>query len=197
MSISKAVSANTIKPIETLWRGYRFRSRLEARWAVFFDTLGVLWEYEPEGFVLPSGRYYLPDFKIQEIGWFEIKPKTEEINLMDVYPKEGSLEDEFFNINEVRGGILYGTPGPIGDFCLKEGSYAGCVSWDSPYFFCECPECGSIGFEFDGRSARVKHKPNCSVPNIGCDKNYNSDSPRILAAAQRARSARFEYGESP
>jgi len=26
-----------IKAIETQYRGYRFRSRLEARWAVFFD----------------------------------------------------------------------------------------------------------------------------------------------------------------
>lgn len=52
-----------MKAIETVYRGYRFRSRLEARWAVFFDELGVEWRYEPEGFELPSGRY-LPDFFI-------------------------------------------------------------------------------------------------------------------------------------
>lgn len=39
-----------IKAIETKYKGYRFRSRLEARWAVFFDALGVRWEYEIEGF---------------------------------------------------------------------------------------------------------------------------------------------------
>lgn len=39
-------------PIETRYKGYRFRSRLEARWAVFFDVLGVRWEYEPEGYDL-------------------------------------------------------------------------------------------------------------------------------------------------
>lgn len=54
-----------IKPIETIYKGYRFRSRLEARWAVFFDALGVEWEYEPEGFNLPSGRKYLPDFRVK------------------------------------------------------------------------------------------------------------------------------------
>lgn len=37
-----------IKPIETIYNGYRFRSRLEARWAVFFDALGVEYQYEPE-----------------------------------------------------------------------------------------------------------------------------------------------------
>lgn len=43
-----------IKPIETIYNGYRFRSRLEARWAVFLDSLGVKYEYEPEGFELPD-----------------------------------------------------------------------------------------------------------------------------------------------
>lgn len=54
-----------IKPIETEYNGYRFRSRLEARWAVFFDALGVSYEYEPEGFELPSGKKYLPDFRVR------------------------------------------------------------------------------------------------------------------------------------
>lgn len=64
-----------IKPIETLWKGYRFRSRLEARWAVFFETLGLNWEYEPEGFELPDGSRYLPDFYLPDQGrYIEIKP---------------------------------------------------------------------------------------------------------------------------
>ena len=69
-----------IKAIETRYKGYRFRSRLEARWAVFFDALGLKWEYEPEGFELPSGRY-LPDFKLLGIGvtrksiYTEVKPE--------------------------------------------------------------------------------------------------------------------------
>lgn len=53
-----------IKPIETIYHGYRFRSRLEARWAVFLDSLGVKYEYEPEGFKLPDGSLYLPDFRV-------------------------------------------------------------------------------------------------------------------------------------
>lgn len=53
-----------IKAIETEYNGYKFRSRLEARWAVFFDALGVEYEYEPEGFELPSGKRYLPDFRV-------------------------------------------------------------------------------------------------------------------------------------
>lgn len=57
-----------IKPIETVYNGYKFRSRLEARWAVFFDSLGIKYEYEPEGYRLPSGDKYLPDFKVKCYG---------------------------------------------------------------------------------------------------------------------------------
>lgn len=57
----------SIKPIETVYRGYRFRSRLEARWAVFFDACKVKWEYEPEGYNLGNGLYYLPDFLLHDV----------------------------------------------------------------------------------------------------------------------------------
>ena len=59
---------SSIRPIETIYNGYRFRSRLEARWAVFFDALGVEYEYEPEGFELPNGGRYLPDFRVKCYG---------------------------------------------------------------------------------------------------------------------------------
>ena len=60
---------NHIKAIETTYKGYRFRSRLEARWAVFFDTLGIPWKYENEGYqkeidtdLGTKTKRYLPDF---------------------------------------------------------------------------------------------------------------------------------------
>jgi len=51
-----------VKVLETEYRGIRFRSRLEARWAVFFDQLEIEYEYEPEGFEFDDGTRYLPDF---------------------------------------------------------------------------------------------------------------------------------------
>ena len=64
-----------IKAIETSYGGYRFRSRLEARWAVFFDSMKWEWEYEKEGFNL-GGICYLPDFWLPKIGaWAEVKPE--------------------------------------------------------------------------------------------------------------------------
>ena len=56
-----------IKAIETVYKGYRFRSRLEARWAVFFDACSVKWEYEPEGYDLGNGLCYLPDFLLHNV----------------------------------------------------------------------------------------------------------------------------------
>lgn len=64
-----------IKAIETQYKGYRFRSRLEARWAVFFDALGIEWEYEKEGYDLGEAGWYLPDFWLPSASMFtEIKP---------------------------------------------------------------------------------------------------------------------------
>ncbi len=53
--------------IPTEYKGYKFRSRLEARWAVFLDALGVKWEYESEGYYLGDGIYYLPDFRLHNV----------------------------------------------------------------------------------------------------------------------------------
>lgn len=65
---------NRLKPIETLYKGYRFRSRLEARWAVFFDALGVAWDFEPQGFDLGEEGLYLPDFWLSTVSmWAEVK----------------------------------------------------------------------------------------------------------------------------
>lgn len=66
-----------MKAIETVYKGYRFRSRLEARWAVFFDALDIKYEYEPQGFDLGECGRYLPDFWLPTFGggmFCEVKP---------------------------------------------------------------------------------------------------------------------------
>lgn len=69
-----------IKAIETKYDGYKFRSRLEARWATFFNALDIPYAYEHEGYDL-EGVWYLPDFWLPSLDcWIEIKGKepTEE-----------------------------------------------------------------------------------------------------------------------
>ena len=68
-----------IKPIDTIFKGNRFRSRLEARWAVFFDELRIKYDYEPEGYALAEHGNYLPDFWLPEFKlWVEVKPNSPE-----------------------------------------------------------------------------------------------------------------------
>ena len=83
-----------IKPIETVYNGYRFRSRLEARWAVFFDAAGIEYQYEPEGFVLSEGVRYLPDFFLPKLSaYVEIKRNNlDEDSLYDAEQKCESLQ---------------------------------------------------------------------------------------------------------
>jgi hypothetical protein len=63
-----------ITSIETAYNGLLFRSRTEARYAVFFDALGVPYAYEPEGFDLSVDGWYLPDFWLPAHRvWLEVR----------------------------------------------------------------------------------------------------------------------------
>ena len=64
-----------MRPKETKYKGYRFRSRLEARWAVFFDALGLKWLYEPEPFDLHFDyEDFIEDFDMDEEELLELHP---------------------------------------------------------------------------------------------------------------------------
>lgn len=64
----------TIKAIPTRYAGHLFRSRLEADYACTFDSIGIAWQYETEGFELSNGMLYLPDFYLPQIrAWVEVK----------------------------------------------------------------------------------------------------------------------------
>lgn len=87
-----------IKAIETVYNGYKFRSRLEARWAVFFDALGIEYQYEPEGFDLGEAGWYLPDFWLPNDDWFvEVKP-NDQISEQDL--KKTHALDSAINLPE-------------------------------------------------------------------------------------------------
>lgn len=107
---------NDIKAIETEYDGHRFRSRLEARWAVFFNAIGLTYEYEIEGFEM-DGTRYLPDFYIPSLNrWFEIKGKPlslDEIKKCEEFCRR--LDNE-----NIKYSVLIGSPNlcaiRVGDF---------------------------------------------------------------------------------
>ncbi len=64
-----------MKAISTFYRGNYHRSRLEARWAVYFTELGIRYEYEKEGYKTQNFNY-LPDFYFPKLDfWGEVKHK--------------------------------------------------------------------------------------------------------------------------
>ena len=185
-----------IKPIETVYKGYRFRSRLEARWAVFFDSLNIPYEYEKEGFQITSDIYYLPDFYLPHLDlWIEIIPG---------YPQEWPEHPVFWLHDIMRENEKPRNEWPLQNFIVLKGTpfyaedtysgyywpYMGYISGDNCYLWWECPVCGKIGIEFDGRAARLCR--NCCPDS---DKSYNANSPKLIAAYMAARQARFEHGE--
>lgn len=57
----------------TTYSGVNFRSRLEAKWAAFFDIVGWTWEYEPA----TEFRGWIPDFRLlgaERDVFCEVKP---------------------------------------------------------------------------------------------------------------------------
>jgi hypothetical protein len=180
-----AMRQKEIKAIETEYKGYRFRSRLEARWAVFFDALGIKWEYEKEGYELPCG-WYLPDFYLPvHDAYIEIKPTSGFHYSVKCHELSRFLNAMVLQVSgnpyagEYRISWYYDTP--IGD-------HSGCT----PYVFAV----GKVSMELwvvaDGESEF------CLKDFTGKDKFYDERYSAELAEAYRlARSARFEHGESP
>ena len=162
-----------ITSIQTEYQGRLFRSRLEARWAVFFDSLGLHWDYEPEGFDI-GGKYYLPDFYLNELDcWVEIKATKE---------NEDLHWEKIIKVSEITDSqrcVLLA--GPMKFIEHKEIWY----QYEDDYCFIECPMCMKIGLGYGFRDIDCEHY----------FKDYNNHSLRLHKASVAALSARFEHGE--
>lgn len=75
--MNKLKSPYQIEAIPTLYRGFGYRSKLEAHFASFFCYLGLCFDYEPRLYRFEDGSAYLPDFKLyfpdNSIRWIEAK----------------------------------------------------------------------------------------------------------------------------
>lgn len=62
--------------LPTKYNGVLYRSKTEARWAVFFELMSWRFEYEPECFLLYERIKYLPDFYLPDFPCYvEVKGK--------------------------------------------------------------------------------------------------------------------------
>jgi hypothetical protein len=168
-----------VHSIETHYAGCRFRSRLEARWAVFLDHLHIEWEFEPQGYELPSGRY-LPDFRVSthmepvRQFWIEVKGPPPD-------HREIAVASE---INLYVGPLII----LVGDVPRKRGAGTGWVFTRTENDPCE-----------DG--AWTMTDPETAVlrtvyPDEDRRPEFLGSGPgRYEEALTAARSARFEHGE--
>lgn len=91
-----------IPSIPTEYHGIIFRSKLEAKWTVDFDLLGISWRYEPEGFQVGNKILYEPDFLIQNVH-FDGRPETKDlfVEVKGEFTEEDRIKvREFLNITK-------------------------------------------------------------------------------------------------
>ena len=183
-----------IKPIETVYNGYRFRSRLEARWAVFFDSHGIPYIPEPEGLNI-NGICYLPDFYLPDCKqFFEVK------GVMDSDSEE-----------KINALIRAGYSVTVG---YDDGRFQACDNWsyseESPTFelsnnsgLFRCTACGKYWFMgntgvWTCQCCGTHEGDHHLIPIMYCYR----DEYMVWHDPDRkewdiARQARFEHGESP
>lgn len=191
---------NDIKPIDTIYKGYRFRSRLEARWAVFLDACGADWEYEAEGFDLGDGVFYLPDFVIQKV---KVYQGYEEYYIHDLFIEvKGKMTDA--DEQKIKKFVGCGTPKQR-ERLLVVGRIPDGTSMDE---ICESiHDVAYEGLEFmfnfctvcsDQFAAHPGVDENGEFALFGDGKHYldHMDEARTLRAYLMARQARFEHGEN-
>lgn len=172
---------HAIRALETTYNGVTYRSRTEARWAVFFDQLGLNFLYEQQGYAV-DGWAYLPDFLLLETTtptlYAEVKPyigadPEGEQKLRALIA--GRQKERGLILPDLRpGDVLITVVGPDGRGEIWED--------DRGTWLC-CP-----GFcHYD-----VQPVPQIGCADCGDDRNYWYESNSIRNAYTVARSYRFE-----
>ena len=187
-----------IAPIETTYKGNKYRSRIEARHAVFFEHLKISYEYESQGYQMDN-VYYLPDFYLPLYETFiEIKgklPEPDELEKAKRLSKELSAHVVIFHgsfSEEPMVGTAY--------FCgepLENGA-----QW------VECKKCHHVDIlprsvpclwcHYSGNEA-VLRRASLGL-SLWCKTRlkteYTPSSKSLRDASLAAQQARFEHGQS-
>lgn len=102
--------------IPTTYKKIRYRSRLEARWAAFFDSCG--WRYVYEPYDLPG---WIPDFQLGEAGLLvEVKPFTSWREFEKEAVKKASVYE---------GEVLFVGTAPRVLLGEERVAYRPCIGW--------------------------------------------------------------------
>lgn len=117
-----------MRGIPTIHKGRQYRSRLEARWASFFDRVG--WQYEYEPFDLNG---WIPDFALIGTGrttLVEVKPYA-------VFPRH--IADEIERSGAEEEVLILGMSIPVQSLETPSTVPLGCIGWlaeRTPDYWC-------------------------------------------------------------
>lgn len=169
------MAINVLTPMETRYRGLLFRSRIEARWALFYNKIGVPYQYEAEGYDL-NGTRYLPDFWMPRQNCF-----------IEIKGAEPTLEEQckaalLAQLSKKQVFIFGSLPG-IATYGLMGGSGE---EWQPLTFF---PEgAGDTGYLWCRKNFTDDY---CIIKSTQIVPDYNSATDKLVYAYNAARSARF------
>jgi hypothetical protein len=168
----------------TVYRGIRFRSKTEARWAVFFDNLDITWVYEPTRQQISSGTYhvdfYIPDWDV----YVEVKGSD---------PTDLEIRKcvDLASVEHKKVLLLQNTPGNSkGEIMVYDNSF----DWAGPFHFARCRRCDGFWLisDLEGGVALSAAAKSCDR----CPEKYPVEDDGIKAAAHKARIHRFEISET-
>lgn len=176
-----------MKAKKTVYNGYEFRSKLEAKWAVFFDLCGIKYDYEPEAFICFDGSQYTPDFYLHDV-----KLRSDFVNGVYVEIKPQGYNDSDHKYQERISSavdtliVLVGDPVYSTDQ-TENPNYQYSPIWDNGMVLLYCDNCNEYKFDYGVSSKYRCNKCNCCMSDGGM---YNS---KIRSNASIARKYKFEY----
>ena len=178
-----------IKAIQNEYKGYKCRSRMEARWAVYIEAMGIQWEYEPEGYTLEDGTLYLPDF------WLNINRRMfpgEEKNRPGCFAEiKGFMTDV-----DAHKIILFSKKYPI----MVLGNIPNSVDeWTEKYYITQDLSVPLYSYRLiDGDDYTAYFSDyEGELWITGADHEEWDLGNKMELALEKARQARFEHGETP
>lgn len=194
-----------MQAIETVYKGYRFRSRTEARWKILLDEAGISNVYEPEGYKLSDGTLYLPDFYLKDQDTFleckGIMSKEDEHKIEQLAKETG--KEIVIGYSDLSFSICWWVPDPTKEEIEKGlNAASGYLEKNDECWLCKCHKCGKLFFLETWGSWACRC---CGYydGDAGFEVMCNSDgwdekwSNSKYLPMQKAKSARFEHGEKP
>lgn len=155
------------RSLPTKYNGITFRSRLEARWAVFFDHMGIRYLYEPKRVTTPLG-WYIPDFYLPDLQTFWIvkgddidETEQEKVQYLasngygaviargDFPERTRSLFRDRWGADKFYGWVRHSYRDEL------DSTFRSRFHWDNEVFFGKCKYCGAINLTYGMRIGRI------------------------------------------